>query len=150
MKINRTLSDKEVEKIREMWKELALKSLHKEADFRFYTYSSINLLDDMSTYVTSHEGYIADKQESFDLLYASDSLAHCILLAWNSLSKQMKKILKEGPSEEGWEVDQYEQAVYYSYHNREMQSYFKRLSRSIKKYQKEYKKDFIERVKSER
>lgn len=147
--ISRTLTDKEVESVKRTWKEFASISLHKEADFRFYTYSSINLLDDMNTYITSHEGYIADKLESYDLLYASDSLAHCILLAWNSQLKLMKKILREGVSDEGWEADQYEQAVYYTYHNKEMMSYLKRLTRSIKKYQKEYKKDFIVKVKNE-
>lgn len=142
--IKRTLTDLEVEEVKRIWKEFVLLSHHKESDFLFFTYSQVDLLDNSSTYITTHDGYIADKQESYDLLYASDSLAHCILLAWKSQYRLMQDIKKH---QKEYDSNQVEQSLFYLNNLKTMTSYYKRLQKTRKQFIKQYKKEFLNECK---
>lgn len=142
--IERALTDQEVEEVERIWKEFVLLSHHKESDFLFFTYSQVDLLDNSSTYITTHDGYIADKQESYDLLYASDSLAHCILLAWKSQYRLMQDIKKH---QKEYDSNQVEQSLFYLNNLKTMTSYYKRLQKTRKQFIKQYKKEFLNECK---
>lgn len=142
--IERALTDQEVEEIKQIWKRFLFLNQHKESDFLFFTYAQTNLLDSYNTYITTHDGYVADKQESYDLLYASDSLAHCILLAWKSLYRLMQDVKKH---QKEYDSNQVEQSLFYLNNLKTMTSYYKRLQKTRKQFIKQYKKEFLNECK---
>lgn len=143
---NRVLTDKEAKRIRDLWIKYVSLNHHKESDLNFYSYAQISLYDE-ETYVTTHDGYIADERVSYDLNHAQDSLCHCILLCWKSQEVYCRNVRKE-PEE--YDDAQREQSTFFYQNDKEMNRYYKRLEKSIKLYQKEYKRRFRKELSDER